>query len=79
MRSQQIRAMAERILALRRAVEALGGDPNVDDVRFVDWAEPRRGRSRDDGESWDDISAELSRLLGVKVSRETARRWYLLP
>lgn len=79
MRSQQIRHMAERILALRRVVEALGGDPDVDDLRYDDWAEPKRGSSRDDGESWDDISAELTKLLGVKVSRETARRWYKLP
>lgn len=77
-RSQQIRAMAERILALRRALEALGGDPDVDDLRFVDWVAPRRA-TKDDGQSWEDISAELSELLGVQVSRETARRWYLLP
>jgi hypothetical protein len=45
------------------------------DKTFVEWCEPRRSR----GDSWDEISAELSAFLEVKVSRETVRRWYTLP
>lgn len=54
---------------IRKLVERILGVP------FARWVQPRRDR----GDSWDDISAELSAFLEVKISRETVRRWYTLP
>ena len=69
-RSQQIRRLVEVIIG----------------ASFADYVEPRRTAGR----SWQDIAEELTadlrmrcRRLGlpedVQISRETVRRWYMLP